>query len=72
MKGFQTPRITLHAMNLCLQNRFGELHTKSRVFRKSLNTVRALTVYHVFEDEKSTVSDKNWSSKKSNIKRPQD
>ena len=69
--GGRTLRTTFHTMNLCLPNSFVELDAQSLENRKGLrefNSLRALPVYCIFEDEKSKGQSKIWSSKKSHKK----
>ena len=65
-------RAAPHAVNLCLQNSFGESHSieSSKHFRELFVLYfRALTVHPVFEDEQSKESDKSHKQRVENRKR---
>ena len=58
-----------HTMKLFPQNSFGEMHSQKLVRRQAqstINALRTLAVYPVFEDEKSNGSDKKSVKLRSN------
>ena len=67
VQGWRLGGTALHTISISLQNSFCELHTWRLVSWKALralNAQRALTVYAVFEDKKSTGSDQKSVKRK--------